>query len=276
MTIGGVILLLQTVSFTGIAALLALSHTSAGFVTWLYGALALLMGTAAFGVFKLRSWARILVLVMATYGLFMSGLGLVSTLWVGRGTGRPLFPVIAAAFWLLWIALSLWWFSILNKPSVKRQFEGAMDHTGRPLSMTIIALLLIAAPILMLISLGFGRGSPIQFSYFSRVMGVKVPPAVWLSFSFLSNCIGAGLGVGIWKLRSWARQAAICYLGITFLNMLLLAATTRLPGAPPSGINAAEWQMTAKIMPLGIIVSSTVTTVLLMWFLVAKHRSFSS
>ena len=251
---------------------------------------ALLTAAAAIGLFRLKNWARVLTIAMSGFGLFMGVLMFVMTLAmivIGRSgsTGKGAMSTGALAFVLLvyvvWLLLSLWWLQMLNAPLIKQAFSpGAAElhggsRKGRPLSITAIAVLLMCGP------LGFIQLWQIPGSL-SWVFGWHVPVAVFRSVMVVTMVIGLCLGIGLWRLRPWARTGTIAFLIYVMLNVLLSFRMPTPTGADLQAFSAAEMKPEAlahleasmptlqRVMLIAVFLWFCVQ----LWFLVTRRHSF--
>jgi hypothetical protein len=192
------------------------------------------------GLFRLRNWARISIIVFSIL-LLLTGVfaGLVSLLMPApAGVDTTSNPSIMLAirlsmglFWLTMMGIGVWWLVFFTRASVKTHFgvapAGAMAlpplanpempppivvQTGprRPLSITIIAWLLLIGCALLPVSLLL-RAPMVLFT--TLITG-------WAAAAF---CVGYAIanffvGRGLLRLQPWARKAAIGLFGFGLLN----------------------------------------------------------
>jgi hypothetical protein len=179
------------------------------------------------------------------------------------------------------VAISVWWTVQLTRPTVVEQFTGgaAVDPAGRPLSITVIAwLMLVSSP----------------FSLFSLVMGTPVP-FFWttltgtgaVTFALLTGAVLIYIGMGLLKLRPRARQVAIGYFlfglanaGVFFLGPgrdarmdVVLRQQPRWARSNADGELPPAPFTPAATMMFGATVGF-VATMIPLYFLVTRRRAF--
>ena len=192
----------------------------------------------ATGLWRLRNWARISIIVFSTFLVVIGGFSCLMMFAVPFpvAPGSPLTPSAIAsiriglgAFWLTLLGIGVWWLVFLTRSAVKAQFEKpspAAMVTGlelsqssansmalspyRPLSISIIAWLLLAGSLFILASLAM-RAPAILFSL---MLTGWAAAAVYLMFATVQLCIG----VGLLRLIPVARMGAIIYLVFGFVN----------------------------------------------------------
>jgi hypothetical protein len=172
------------------------------------------------GLFRLRRWARISLLLFAGL-LTLVGLCtpiLLLTIQLPQVAGQdPMIPTFVktamAAFYLFLAAIGVWWLVFFNLPAIKAQFAdgGATASTSaRPLSITCVAGMLIFGALCLPFSL------LMQFPavMFGRlVMGW--PATLW--YIALAG-VGLYVGVGLLRLDPRCRRLAIYSVAFGALN----------------------------------------------------------
>jgi hypothetical protein len=111
-----------------------------------------------------------------------------------------------AVFYLFLGAIGIWWLVLFTRPSVKLQFSGGRpltDEGGRPLSISLIAWLLLLSTVCMPFGLIAGL-STIFLGFVVSGWGARLVYAGYL-IVFLY------LGVGLLRLRPVARTLTIYY-----------------------------------------------------------------
>ncbi|MGD0507410.1 MAG: hypothetical protein ABSA27_06420 [Terriglobales bacterium] len=196
------------------------------------------------GLWRLKNWARISIIVFSFLLILMGAFSGLMTLVVPIpiSPNNTLDPSVMTgirismgAFMLALAGIGVWWLVFFNRPKVKEQFGqlspaladrstlpatypgqtvpvGTADPSAgkRPLSITILAWLLLAGCLV------------IPFSLMLRVPAILFTklltgwPAVlfYLSFAVVQLCIG----VGLLRLRPTARTAAIIYYALMSVN----------------------------------------------------------
>jgi hypothetical protein len=196
------------------------------------------------GLWRLKNWARISMIVFSVLLVLMGGFGgLVSLVMPIPATpNSPVDPSVMVSiriamgiFWLSLLGIGVWWLVFFNRLKVKEQFgqptaamaAGLTSQTaypvqsvsvgavgpgpaGRPLSITIIAWLLLAGCLFIPLSLVM-RGPAILFT---KILTGWPAVLLFLAFAVAQVCIG----VGLLRLKIAARIAAIVYFAFAFAN----------------------------------------------------------
>jgi hypothetical protein len=182
------------------------------------------------GLFRLKHWSRISILIFAGLLAFM-GLSVPIAFFA-----MPMPPVPnqdphiwtsvrvgMSALYLLLAAVGVWWLVFFNRASVKGQFLGgapAAARSGRPISISIIAWLLLLGS---LTTLGCAL---LRFPavFFNRLLTGWAAVLCYLAFAVVTLY----LGFGLLRLNPRARVLAIYYTVFAMLNAMLFYT---LPGA---------------------------------------------
>jgi hypothetical protein len=193
------------------------------------------------GLFRLRNWARISIIIFSVPLLLLGVFaGLVSLLMpVPAGVDTASNPSIILAirlgmglFWLTMIGIGVWWLILFTRTSVRAQFAaapapGAMAlpappnqgmsppitvPTGprRPLSITIIAWLLLVGCGLLPANLLLKA----PMVLFTTMITGWAAAAFCVAYAIANFFVGRGL----LRLQPWARKAAIGLYGFGLLN----------------------------------------------------------
>jgi hypothetical protein len=223
-----------------------------GYVASFLVVLAVLLGgwgiASGVGLLDLREWSRISVMVFSGLLLVISVPGLLMFLFVKlplpAGSADPetaqriawITRVFGAAMYALLAAMAAAWLSYFNLRAVKEQFDARRTETsaidlqsatrvgpysgGRPLSITIIAGLLMMGALSLPLFLVFHF--PIMFlGYFFT------GPAALLIISAYT-ALQASLAYGLWELKAWGRSLTIYYFNFAIFNSII---SSILPGA---------------------------------------------
>ncbi len=212
---------------------------------------------AGAGLLRLRPWARISTIVFAALLLLVSLPGVVIVSLMSSfmtanqfGPAVKVIQVIFTVFYGLLACLAVWWLYYFNTQKVKDLFRarnlpiappvvqplvaqppaleplpnGSPAKMKRPVSITVIAAL-------MLIYAGmapFSLVALVLMKFPAPIFGFWI--AGWRGVAFLLSSFGVLLaaGLGLLKLRPWARILCICYLGFVIVNSVL---TFVLPGS---------------------------------------------
>ncbi|HXZ28558.1 MAG TPA: hypothetical protein VEG08_11250 [Terriglobales bacterium] len=233
----------------------------------MFGVVAVLGIATGVDLLRLRRWARISVLIFAGFLCLMGfTAGFVILLMPFPAPPHPpaeFARVMAgvrvglSAFYFLLLALGAWWLWLFTRENVKAQFAGAKGAApaggspaaaavarvgvaqGRPVSITIIAVLILLGAI------NFPVALLLRFPAY--VFGWRVAGwggvAFYLGFSLAHLAIGAGL----LKLRPWSRWAAIAL----YLFGMINAATMALPGRMDALMETVWSRFPAVMRPPG-------------------------
>lgn len=190
------------------------------------------------GLFRLRKWARISIIVFSILLVLMavpSGLisFLIPTPEVKNAAPGflPVFRIVMAGFWLMLAAIGTWWLIFFTRSGVKAQFEpsavlpppqaipGAIpvpvvpalpDKPRLPVSFTVIACLLLLGALFM----------PIAF--FMHTPGIILTRIVtgWPAWVYYIAITLVSLYVGVGLLRLWpsARKVGVVYSILLLIN----------------------------------------------------------
>ncbi len=190
------------------------------------------------GLFRLRKWARISIIVFSVLLILMGVFsGLMSFLIPTppvQGADRGsffVFRLVMACFWLALAAIGTWWAIFFTRLGVKVQFEpsavslpaaafpGAIpgpllpaisNKPGRPVSLTVIACLLLLGALFV----------PIAF--LMHMPGIVLTKIVsgWPAAAYYLAIAIASLYVGIGLFRLWpfARKVGVVYSVLLLIN----------------------------------------------------------
>ena len=193
------------------------------------------------GLFRLRNWARLSIIVFSVL-LLLTGVfaGLVSLLMpVPAGVNTASNPSIMLAirlsmglFWLTMIGIGAWWLIFFTRTSVRAQFAAAPalgdmavpappnqgmsppiavpSGPRRPLSITIIAWLLLIGCVLLPASLLLKA----PMVLLTTVITGWAASAFCVAYAIANFFVGRGL----LRLQPWARKTAIGLYGFGLLN----------------------------------------------------------
>jgi hypothetical protein len=213
------------------------------------------------GLWRLRNWARISIIVFSVILIMMGGFAGLMTLVVPF----PAVPnsnvnpsmlggirFVMGAFWLTLMGIGVWWLVFFNRSNVKKQFgqtspmliDGShpltsADHVDpkRPLSITILAWFLLAGclfslPILMIRPLAI---------LLTKVLTGWPAILFYLLFGAAQLCIG----IGLLRLRPVARTAGMIYFVFFFANTAVFyfwpGAHSRFPALMQSERSMFPW-----------------------------------
>jgi hypothetical protein len=167
----------------------------------------------AVGLFRMRRWARISILVIGALLVIFCGLSLGMLLAMplfmpeiesSRGMGMVMGMMIT--IYLIPIVLGLWWLIYFNRAAVKAEFlQGVVPDEGprRPLSIAVIAWHLVVFGIMIIPFALFDWPAYL----FGIVLTGWAAKLTYLVFGVAQLVIGAGL----LKLKPWSHTAAVWY-----------------------------------------------------------------
>jgi hypothetical protein len=229
---------------------------------------------AGVGLLRLRSWARISSIIFAALLLVGSlpGLAIIPAMpsFMAQDQSAPDLKVIqigVGVFYGLLAALAIWWLYYFNTRRVKDLFRprnfpiapaivqplvvqplvaepfppAAPAKIRRPVSITVIAAIMLIsaamAPLSLLLLALLKLPAPLLGFWLTGWAGA----AVLLAYL----CVLLPAGIGLLKLRPWARILSICFFGFGIVNSVV---TYGLPGS------AARYQqimsdMMSRFMP---------------------------
>jgi hypothetical protein len=231
------------------------------------------------GLFRLRRWARISIIVFAGFIAIWAVLALLVT------TIMPIPPAITAGtvhIFRLWmaamfgipLAIAVWWLVQFNTPSTKAAFMSPIPESPspRPLSITVIAWALIIGTASWL----FLIAARVPVFLFGAVLKGWTAGVIYAFFGALSLYMGKGL----LDLRERARVVAIGWLGFSFVHMTLI---TLVPSLRARMLDLQRGLVPNQPNPIpfdeGMITNVTFAfTAILMasaiWFLVRNRAAF--
>ncbi|HKS81900.1 MAG TPA: hypothetical protein VJR23_10390 [Candidatus Acidoferrales bacterium] len=277
------------------------------------------------GLIRLRNWARISMIVFSVLlvicTLVPALLFMFVPLPIPSNAKDPemmarimtMMRVVIEGFGLGLAALGIWWLYFFAKQSTRAQFAGGsygaasaapavasglqfdvpppMRRLGRPVSITVIAVLLIIpacfAPLSLIEMRVVFPGQQLPFMFF----GIFVTGSIGVALFLALMVAQAIAGVGLLKLRPWARILAIWLEAYTLLNMV---ATFALPSGRArfdewmNSLMASEFNrikvpaqidmkpmlaMISKSAVWGVVIWLPVFAVII-WFLVKEKEAF--
>ena len=186
--------------------------------------------SSSIGLFRLQPWARISALIFSGLLIFF---GIASPLFL---LAIPMPPppnvnpdvmtgikIGISGFYLILAAIGTWWMVFLTRPAVKLQFQGGgvpVPPPRRPLSITIIAWLLIVSACFVPINLAM---------HFPGVLfGVVITGWAANLYLLLFGAAAVAGGIGLLRLEPVGRFVSIGYFVFGILNGLV---TWLLPGS---------------------------------------------
>ena len=186
----------------------------------------------AVGLFRLRRWARVCILVFSVFMVLTFGSGAIVMAFLplpsppnappGLMTGIRIGIVCTYGILAL---IGGWWLYLFNRASVVAQFAPG-PPPARPLSVSVIAWFLVCGGVICFLYTWL----PFPAMLFGFI--IKGWPA--LTFYLLLGLLQVALGIGLLRLRPLSRVLTIGFFLFGALNSLSFAL---LPGfaAPDSG-----------------------------------------
>ena len=231
------------------------------------------------GLFRLRSWARASILVIAGFLAAGSIFSLVISMAVPMppeitaSTEHIVRRTMAAMFGIP-LAIAVWWLIQFNTPSTKAAFASpiAGPASPRPLSITIIGWV----SILGVASCLFAILTRTPAFLFGAIFNGWIAGIIYALFGALSLYIGKGL----LDLRERARVLAIGWFGFGFVHLSLvtlvpslrqrmLELERALAQNQPNPIAFDQGMMTNVILAFTAIVAASA-----IWFLIRNRAAF--
>jgi len=268
-------------------------------VVLFYSFLALWGVLTGIGLLRLRNWARASVVVFSTL-LILAGMGSILPAFAPLPSS-PNEPAGASAMVavrvfmgvcaLLLLGTGVWWLVYFTRTRVKEQFvppAAAVERLTlgtlprqhpRPLSITIIAWLLLVG--CMLIPLNLWLHMPLIL--FTRV--VTGPPAATI-YCIVLTVLNLYVGVGLLRLRPMARTVGIAYFVFAFVNgavfyfapgghtrmsALMNVALSMLSWVPRQDV---AWQLDAPYWVIYAAIGQA-TVLVPLYFLITRQRAFA-
>jgi hypothetical protein len=266
------------------------------------------------GLWRLKNWARISIIVFSILLILMSGFAALASLIIPipvsptkgiEPTTVIAVKVLMGLFWSTLLALGIWWLVFFNRSKVKAQFvqfaiappnESTLQtaysaqsvpvgaagppKAKRPLSITIIAWLLLVG--CFFIPFTLLMHTPVIL--FTKVLTGRSATLFFLVFAVAQLFIG----IGLLRLRSEARMAAILLFGFGLLNSAVFYLTpgahdrvralmdsqrTMFPWMPQAQSQAMPFIDAAPFVVLGAAVGLVVVMVKL-YFLLTRKLAF--
>jgi hypothetical protein len=230
----------------------------------------------AVGLFRLRLWARVSILVfsgmVAAIFAFSAGMMLIAPLPEPANAGALTVAVRAgiACFYGLFALLGVSWLYFFSRKNVKAQFAPA--KSSRPLCISIIAGFFLFSGTGQLI-FGF---LPFPANLFGHMVGGALGHLLYVTY----GGIALGLGAGLLGLKPLARVIAVGYCAFCVISGLLFVV---LPGYAqrlqvslavlPAEIRSVQPSEYARTEVVWILVGILICAVPI-WFLVTRREAF--
>ncbi len=283
--------------------------------------------SSAVGLLRLRNWARISTLAYSAILVGFAALVIVLVLvmplppppagqFPRNGEFSPAeftksIRFFMAAFYLVPIAIGVWWLIFFTRPRVKAQFipapqppsvfpphpcGGVIDidtdrlplpppppaiASRRPISLSIIGWYMIAVGFLMLPAIPFMR-------FPALVLGWSLTGRPAMFFYLVSAIVVAALGYGILELKPISRPLAIAYFVWGAVNSITMAfwpgSMARMQSvmdsiAPGGSTSSAQAAWTTQSAQFGLwfgAIFGALFSALIIWFLIREKSAFDS
>jgi hypothetical protein len=250
----------------------------------LFAALAAWGISTAVGLFRLRGWARwstivfsALLVVVGTPAALM-----IAFIQFPAAPGAPaglmtVVKVVIICFYGVLALLGAWWLYFFHTAGARAQFgAGSEGPGGRPLSLWIIAWLMIVGGLICLAAAFF----PFPTMVFAILLRGWTARLVFLAFAVIE----CWLGVGLLRLRPLSRVLAIAFFAFGVANVLV---SVFVPGFPerigammdsmPGGFGGlpGAGQSAALASAQPSMLMAAVMCAIPIWFLVARRGAFA-
>jgi hypothetical protein len=232
----------------------------------LFAATGVAMIVTAVGLLRLRPWARISILVFATFMALTGLLAALAILAVPMPADisvdtRNAVRIIMTVVFAIPLIIGIWWLFQVNKPATKAAFAAREPGSGSlvPASVSVIAWITIIGGILGVVPL-IVRAPAILFG---------VIFTGWPAGIYYAICVALSLyiGKGLLALEERARLAAIGWYAFSLIHMAFLMlvpsfrqrmlAMEQTMGANPPPASFDESRMTILILGSVAIVALT-------------------
>jgi hypothetical protein len=261
--------------------------------------------STSIGLFRLKQWSRISIIIFSVILLFL-GLGSVFSVLV-----IPAFPPQAVSHealktidWVMAVfaaaltSVGVWWMVFFNRQTIKAQFApslasvNAVGQTAaypdmqagepqakiRPLSITVIAFFLLASSMFMF----YGVVTRFPAYLFAKLWTGWPATLIYICFSSANLY----LGIGLLRLNGNARRLAIAYFAFALLSSMTFylapgaqERTLALMQAQRSIFPATYAQPTfspeynSRVLMVGALMSAISMSVPL-YFVITRRRAF--
>jgi hypothetical protein len=232
------------------------------------------------GLFRLRSWARLSILVFAGFLAAGSIFGLLMAVaaptppGITAGAEHTFRRAIVVMFGVP-LAIAIWWLLQFNTRSTKAAFASdvAEPLSSRPLSITIIAWMCIVGVASCLLPILTGMPAFLFGAIFNG-WSARVTYAVL-------GAVSLYIGKGLLDLRERARVVAIGWFAFTFVHLSVMTLVPSLRQRmldlqrsfgqnQPKPVAFDETMMTNVLFAFTAIVTGTA-----IWFLVRNRAAFA-
>lgn len=230
------------------------------------------------GLFGLRSWARIAILVFASFLAVGSLFSLLMTPFLPKSpnyspdTEHVVRLMMVAAFGIP-LAIAVWWLIQFNTQSTKAAFASskAEPASPRPLSITVIAWACIVGGATCLFPLLFRSPAFLFGAVFNGWSAALI--------YVILGAVQLYIGKGLLDLQERARSLAIAWFGLSFVHgsivMLVPSIRQRMLELPPTlGHNQPNpIAFEGMVLYVGLAFSAIVAGTII-WFLLRYRAEF--
>lgn len=208
----------------------ALMRFAMFFVVAFFGLIGLWQLGTAFGVWKLKPWGRVSLVVFAGLMVTFQAIGMLTVFFLpmptdvaGAADFMMAVRVFLFAFYALPVAIGIWWLVYFTRPSVKALFspDGVVPpESPRPLSIVIMGWLLATTALLWPLAVYWQTPAILLWKVFTGWSAVLIN-TFWCAVTLYA-------GVGLLRWRMNAYYTAIALYAIGGVNTLIFWL---LPGA---------------------------------------------
>lgn len=266
--------------------------------------------TTGIGILQLRAWARISMLVLSGTVAVFSVFGSIGAIAGPLMVLDPRVPreamvaglIVGLVVVTIPLALAIWWLVLFTRRSVRLQFapgvtlepaqppafvrpvayaEGAATYVSpkmqlsyrRPVSIMVIAVCLLAGCAFF----------PLMFFYpanwrVTAIFGVMVMGKSFLAVSAILSAANLLLGIGLLRLKAWARRGSIAYFVVMLANTgLSVRVIGRVVEMMQKQMDIPAPQLPAAFMKTMAAVGfifGVCLDVAAIYFLVTRHAAF--
>jgi len=244
----------------------------------------------AVGLFRLRPWARISILSMSVLELVIgigSAVSMLILLPNMVGQRDPHMMAMVSGILIVTLgfpmAIAVWWLVLFLRRGVKLQFSGAGTTLeapptgGRPVSITVIAIcLLLGVPgMLWTLYLTFPN-QPTAIP--TMVLGTLVSGWGAAGFGLVLLAAHLALGLGLWRMKPWARNGTIAYSLFSIVNIIATALRPDSFRRIFTAMGTTNPAFESYAIPQGflwfIAIFGAGLAAVALWFLIKRKRSF--
>lgn len=211
----------------------ALMRFAMFFVVAFFGLIGLWQLGTAFGVWKLKPWGRVSLVVFAGLLVTFQATGMLMVFFLpmpadvaGAADFMLAARVFLFAFYALTAAIGIWWLVYFTRPGVKALFspDGVVPpESQRPLSIVIIGWLLATSAVLWPLAVYWQTPAILLWKVFTGWSAVAIN-TVWCAVTLY-----AGVGLLRWRMSGYYAATGLYAFGAvnTLISYLLPGAAER-------------------------------------------------